>query len=205
MTKRMRIAIAVAGMLAVEASGPAHPRSWEVSLASIESESVKLNVGGDLPADAGSSAADAPAPGNPLWAIPISKLSATRDRPLFSVSRRPPTPAAPAAPAPTPAVSEQPPAPETPPFTLVGTIIGENSRIGIFFDETSKTATGIREGGSASGWTLRSLDQRSATVEGNGRTVTLDLPEPSAQEGPAPRASVKPKKHRFTHDNSDGL
>jgi hypothetical protein len=36
-----------------------------------------------------------PSTGNPLWAIPLSLLTATRDRPLFSVSRRPPVVAAP--------------------------------------------------------------------------------------------------------------
>src|SRR5262245_5386505 len=30
--------------------------------------------------------------GNPLWAIPLSALSATRDRPLFTPSRRAPAP-----------------------------------------------------------------------------------------------------------------
>ena len=61
------------------------------------------------PAPEGSGVADAPhsgaglAPspnatpraGNPLWAIPLSALSATRDRPLFSTSRRPPIVAVP--------------------------------------------------------------------------------------------------------------
>ena len=31
--------------------------------------------------------------GNPLWSIPLSALSATRERPIFSASRRPPQPA----------------------------------------------------------------------------------------------------------------
>src|SRR5213592_1892653 len=30
--------------------------------------------------------------GNPLWGIPMERLSATRDRPIFSLSRRPPPP-----------------------------------------------------------------------------------------------------------------
>src|SRR5690349_1383979 len=28
--------------------------------------------------------------GNPLWAVPLSALTATQERPVFSVSRRPP-------------------------------------------------------------------------------------------------------------------
>ena len=34
----------------------------------------------------------APPSGNPLWAIPIKDLSETRDRPIFTPSRRPPPP-----------------------------------------------------------------------------------------------------------------
>src|ERR1700721_2394532 len=34
----------------------------------------------------------APQPGNPLWAVPFSSLTVTRERPLFSASRRPPPP-----------------------------------------------------------------------------------------------------------------
>lgn len=34
----------------------------------------------------------APPGGNPLWGIPMDALSATRERPIFSASRRPPAP-----------------------------------------------------------------------------------------------------------------
>ena len=201
--RRLAAAATVAGLLAGPAVGLTRSRSYEASLAAIETESVGSDENGAAPAEGGVPAAEPSTAGNPLWAIPISKLSATRDRPLFSVSRRPRTPAAPAAPAPTPTVIAQPSAPETPPFTLVGTIIGDSSRIAIFYDETSKIASGVREGERASGWTLRSVDPRSATLEGSGRVVTLDLPEPAAQENPAPRTST-PRKHNL-HGNPDGL
>ena len=206
--------MAVAGSLAVHAEGVGISQFDEIARASIEIENSGPSLTRELPADAGAPAAEPPAAGNPLWAIPISKLSATRDRPLFSSSRRPPPPTVAGAPAPPPTAVVKPVAPETPPFTLVGTIIGENSRIAIFFDENSKTATGVREGDSASGWTLRSVDPRSAIVEGSGRTVTLDLPEPTAQESPAqeqdnpapPRASgPPPRRGKFQRNNSDGL
>jgi general secretion pathway protein N len=109
----------------------------------------------------------------------MSKLWVTRDRPLFSSSRRPPPPRVVAVPPPPPATAE-PVAPAAPPFTLVGTIIGEDKRVGIFFNETSKITMSIRLGDVDSGWTLRSIDPRSAVMESNGRLVTLDLPGPSA-------------------------
>ena len=203
--RRLAIAAALAALWAGGAAGLTRPQSYEVSVAAIETESVGPDVNGEAQAGGGSAAADPSPTANPLWAIPISKLSATRDRPLFSVSRRPRTPAAPSAPAQTPTAIAQPQAPATPPFTLVGTIIGDDNRIAIFYDETSKIASGVREGESASGWTLRSVDPRSATVEGSGRTVTLDLPEPSAQAGPAPPpVSAPPRRGKFQRNNSDG-
>ncbi len=209
--------MAVAGSLAAHAEGMGRSQFDEIARASIEIENSGPSLTRELPADAGPSsdggspAAEAPATGNPLWAIPVSKLSATRDRPLFSSSRRPPTPTVAAAPTPTPPAVVKPVAPESPPFTLVGTIIGENSRIAILLDENSKTSTGVREGDSASGWILRSVETRSAILEGSGRTVTLDLPEPTAQddadapprvaEAPSPRPRLR--KGKFRPDNPD--
>jgi hypothetical protein len=186
--RRTALAIAAVAVFACQVAGLAQPRSSAISLAAIETESAGPDVNGEASTDVGHPAPELPTTGNPLWAIPISKLSATRDRPLFSASRRPRTPTVAAAPAPTPTVP--PPAPETPPFTLVGTIIGENSRIAIFFDEGLETATGVKEGESNSGWILRSVDPRSAILDGSGRTVTLELPEPAAQESAAPQSAA---------------
>jgi hypothetical protein len=194
--RRTALAIAAVGVFACQVAGLAQPRYSAVSLAAIETENAGPDVNGEASTDAGHPPPELSTSGNPLWAIPISELSATRDRPLFSASRRPRTPTVAAAPGPTPTMAAQP-LPETPPFTLVGTIIGEKSRIAIFFNEALKTATGVKEGESDSGWTLRSVDPRSAILDGSGRTVTLDLPEPAAQESPASPVSATPRKRRF--------
>ena len=202
----MPVALAAAGLLTGTNARAGGPQFREVALAAIETESVVPDASGAAPAEGGSPTAEPSTTGNPLWAIPVSKLSATRDRPLFSVSRRPPTPAAPAAPTPTSTVAAPAPAPETPPFTLVGTIVGGDSRIAIFYDETSKIASGVREGERASGWTLRSVDPRSATLEESGRVVTLALPEPSGEVGsPPPPISASPARGKRRRLNSDGL
>jgi hypothetical protein len=195
-------AILVAAGLAGQAGALAAPPTHERSLASIEIENVTPDLG-DAPVNRESASPELSAPGNPLWAIPVSKLSATRDRPLFSASRRPRAPVVAAAPSPSP--SAPPAAPPAPPFSLVGTIIGENSRFAIFLDQASKTATGIKEGASVSGWTVRSIDPRSTVVEGSGRTVTLDLPEPKGQTASAPAVTQAPRKGRFAHDAPDRL
>jgi hypothetical protein len=46
---------------------------------------------------------------NPLWEIPLSSLSVTRERPIFSPTRRPPPPAAAAVPKPVAAPAKPPP------------------------------------------------------------------------------------------------
>ena len=138
--------------------------------------------------------------GNPLWAIPLRSLAATRDRPLFSASRRPPTPVIAAAPAPPSAapmpVAVRPPEPERPPMALVGTIVSANERIAIVVNEATKLVTRLREGDEDSGWRVRTVLARSAIVEKGEQSVTLGLPkpgdEPSAGETPvgAPAPSV---------------
>lgn len=199
-------ALAAAGLLAGPDARASGPQLRDVALAAIETERVVPEASGAEPAEGASQTVEPSRTGNPLWAIPVSKLSATRDRPLFSVSRRPATPAAPAAPTPTSTVASPAPAPETPPFTLVGTIVGGNSRIAIFYDETSKISSGVREGERASGWTLRSVDPRSATLEESGRVVTLALPEPSGEVGsPPPLVSASPARGKRRRLNSDGL
>ena len=122
-------------------------------------------------------------PGNPLWAIPLRTLSATRERPLFSPSRRPPAPVIPAAPtapqlAPAP-IALAPAAPERPQMTLVGTIVGAQARYALLQDETTHVVDRVREGDIEAGWFVRTVLPRSIVVEKGAQSVTLGLPDPS--------------------------
>ena len=81
--------------------------------------------------------------GNPVLAIPLSKLSMTRDRPIFSPSRRPPTIAAPPVMA-RPVEPAKPAAPENPPLVLVGTVAGEDSGIAVFVEQASENTVRLR-------------------------------------------------------------
>ena len=168
-----------------KADGSGRPGSAEFALASPEIGSRASSADDGAP-DGGepSPPVSEPPKGNPLWAIPMSKLSATHDRPLFSPSRRPPPPTIAAAPEPPPTLVK-PVVPESPSFKLVGTIIGEDNRIGIFVSETSQATIRIREGEGDSGWTLRSIDPHSAVFEGYGRMVTLVFPEAEQSGDPA--------------------
>jgi general secretion pathway protein N len=119
-----------------------------------------------------------PPPGNPLSRIPISSLSATRERPLFSASRRPPPPP------PSPQAANAAPSPpaelERPPLTLQGTAIGKPRDIALLLDETAKAPVRLHVGEAAEGWYLRSVDCRTATIEKDSRIVVLSLPAPGA-------------------------
>jgi general secretion pathway protein N len=123
-----------------------------------------------------------PLSANPLWAIPLTKLSGTRDRPIFSPSRRPPPPPVVAAePAPAP-----PPLPrkkelEPPPLSLVGTIASDEESFGIFLDPSTKQALRLKLGEDYQGWKLRAVQGREVTMEKDRQSAVLTLPTPSTQ------------------------
>jgi general secretion pathway protein N len=121
--------------------------------------------------------------GNPLWSIPLSALSATRERPIFSASRRPPQAAVvvpmAAGNAPAPAKA----APERPPLVLIGAVVGEGDAIAIFLDQTSQKIIRLRQGESLAGWELSSVRRREVMLKQAERTEILALPGPDDRAG----------------------
>jgi len=118
---------------------------------------------------------------NPLWAIPLKQLTLTRERPIFSPSRRPPPPAVANAPVvrppPRPA---PPPEPEKPQLALVGTVASERDGIGIFVETATKNVVRLRTGEAHKGWILRVVQGREATLEKNSELSVLALPPPGS-------------------------
>jgi general secretion pathway protein N len=127
------------------------------------------------------------AAGNPLWAIPLNSLPATRGRPLFSPSRRPPPAIVAAPPAPPPPE----PAPAGPPLTLVGTAVGGTRSIGVFVDQVTKKVIRLRTGEDHAGWMLRAIHGREAILEKDRREATLALQAADGTDREA--ASVEPR------------
>jgi general secretion pathway protein N len=126
-----------------------------------------------------------PPGGNPLWGIPVSALTATRERPIFSPTRRPPAPP----PEPVPAAEPPPPPPaepEQPLLSLVGTATGETDNVAVVVDQNTKNLVRLHVGEAVSGWYLRSIDSRAMTLEKDNRRVTLTLPAASESAAPAP-------------------
>jgi hypothetical protein len=117
--------------------------------------------------------------GNPLWSLPLSSLSVTRERPIFSPSRRPPPPPVIATPYVPPVSPPQPPAkppePDHPLLTLLGTLAGESQGVGIFLNETDKTPLRLKTGEDHEGWVLRSIRGGEAIFDKADRTATLTL------------------------------
>jgi len=140
--------------------------------------------------------------GNPLWAIPLGELQATRERPIFSSSRRPPAPQVFAlAAAEPPKLAPPPPEPTRPPLVLMGTIIGESRQIGIFLEETTKEMVRLATGEGHRGWLLRSVDRLGVQFERGERVATLMLRPPDQQKVPGADAAaiaelIPPVRHR---------
>jgi general secretion pathway protein N len=126
--------------------------------------------------------------GNPLWSIPLSALSATQERPIFSTSRRPPQRAVVApvelASAPQP---EKQAEPDRPTLTLIGAVVGDSDAIAVFLDRTSQKIVRLKQGDVHSGWVLSAVQGREVTLKKADRSETLVL---QRQEGTAAAPGV---------------
>jgi len=121
--------------------------------------------------------------GNPLWAVPLSALTATRERPIFSASRRPPPAPVAAAPVMQTRAPPPPPAPrvpERPRLSLVGTVGGEQG-IAVFVDQATQAIVRLRPGEGHDGWVLRAVGGREVTLESDRDTAILSLPRPDGR------------------------
>ena len=145
-------------------------------------------------------------PGNPLWAIPIKDLSVTRERPIFSPSRRPPPPAVAAAPY-VPPPPPRPAGPQRPQLVLVGTVVNSKEGFGIFLDQATNTVLRLKTGENHNGWILLSVQGREATLQKDRDAAVLALPARDTEQSgivvvpPAPEPPHNPPPG--SHHNPD--
>jgi general secretion pathway protein N len=128
-----------------------------------------------------------PASGNPLWSVPLSVLTATQERPIFSVSRRPP-PRAVVGPVVEPVaapVVQKPAEPEHPALALIGAVVGESDAIAVFLDRANQAVVRMRTGETHSGWELSSVLPREVTLKKAGQVEVLVLQRPDGLPGAA--------------------
>lgn len=115
--------------------------------------------------------------GNPLWSVPLSVLTATQERPLFSTSRRPPARAVVG-----PRIEPPPPAPvvekpaEHTSLALIGAVVGDGEAVAVFLDQASQRVVRLRQGETHGGWMMSSILRREVTLTKGDRTEVLMLP-----------------------------
>ena len=124
----------------------------------------------------------------------LSVLTATRERPIFSASRRPPQRAVVAAPveqarAPPPPKAAEP---DHPPLALIGAVVGENDAIAVFLDRTNQKIVRLRQGEAHSGWVLGAIQPREVTFRKADRTEVLALKGQDAALAAAAGAPAAP-------------
>jgi general secretion pathway protein N len=128
-----------------------------------------------------------PVSGNPLWSVPLSVLTATQERPIFSASRRPP-PRAVVGPLIEPVaapVVQKSAEPEHPPLVLIGAVVGESDAIAVFLDRTSMAVVRLRAGEAHSGWELSSVLPREVTLKKADQVEVLALQGPEGSPAAA--------------------
>jgi hypothetical protein len=111
---------------------------------------------------------DAVPPVSPLAAQPLDRLSNTRERPLFSPTRRPP--------APPPVVAAPPPPPPPPPdVALLGVVMdGEEARAVVRAGPGAKTLR-VGIGDDIGGWKVGQIEARQLVLLLDGRTATFTM------------------------------
>ena len=117
--------------------------------------------------------------GNPLWKVPLRSLQATRELPIFSVSRRPPVNSNGLSDKPAPPVIAERSAP--PNVALVGAIAGEANGMAIFLNSTTRVIVRLKPGETYLGWRLVSVTGRQATMQRDNEQAVLALSPPPAK------------------------
>ncbi len=127
-------------------------------------------------------ARDVPAVANPLWGIPINSLTATRERPLFTPSRRPPAPPAVAAPIERPKPAAVAAEPEKPSLSLVGIVAGSTDGFAVFINNATRDIVRLKTGEGHEGWILRAVHGREVVLEKDRHTAVIALPPPAGDQ-----------------------
>jgi general secretion pathway protein N len=105
-------------------------------------------------------------PASPLAAYPLDRLSATRQRPLFSPGRRPPTQP------PAPIVAAAPPPPN---LILVGTIMDADDARAVVGVGTAEKTRRVRIGDDIGGWKVTQIEEQKLVLSLDDRSATFTL------------------------------
>jgi hypothetical protein len=117
---------------------------------------------------------------------PLEELRATRERPLFSPSRRPDVEAAEA-----PEAAPVEENPDSLPFELTGVVLGVDTAVAILRNRDTQETVHLHRGETLEAWSIEEIASRHVVLRQEDRQVRLDLfaakPEGSAGvPSPAP-------------------
>jgi hypothetical protein len=130
--------------------------------------------------------------GNPLWAVTLDRLPATRDRPLFSPSRRPPAPPE----SHQVKVVAAVPTPRGPPsIVLLGVVTDISGAWALVRAGGSDKTMHARIGDEIAGWKVSEIASRGMVLSSEDRSVSFSLfahagAKNSAGSAPVAEASV---------------
>jgi len=113
---------------------------------------------------------------NPVAGVALSELTATRERPVFTPSRRPPSPA----PSREVVVAAAPPPqrvvpPTPPPFSLVGTVISRTVNIAIVKYDRTTEVIALKLGDIREGWTVSNIERGAVHLRIGDRNLEIAL------------------------------
>ena len=137
------------------------------------------------------------APGEANGVPPLEDLAATRDRPLFSSTRRPPP--APEEPEEAPPITEA----KSLNFELVGIVRSADAAYAIVRNTESKQETRVPRGQRFSGWTIEEIGERSVVLSGEAKRVRLRLYDESKAPGISIRRVGEPDEEHTASPDDD--
>jgi hypothetical protein len=154
----------------------------------------------DAPAGAGAQPDAALA--NPLAAHSIAEFTATRERPLFSPTRRPPPPPV-VAEVPRPVAPQSPASPPSPPsMALFGTVIGLNGARALIRSGDAGKIVEVGAGDAVGGWTVNQIDKRHLVLSLGERLATFEL---FSNQGANEHPAVVRQPRRMLEYNAAGV
>ena len=108
---------------------------------------------------------------NPVAALSLDQLSVTRERPLFSPSRR-------SSPPPVAAIIRPPPVQPPPPpptIELYGTIIDADQATAIIFFSANSQTQRVHIGDDVEGWKVEQIEERKLVLSQEERTAVFSM------------------------------
>ena len=142
---------------------------------------------------------------NPIVAQSIDSLSATRERPLFSPTRRPPARPA-AAPPPLVRRTDPVPPPSPPGVVLLGVVIGADTARAFVHSESPDKTLRVGIGDDIGGWKVNEIERHELILSLGDRSATFKIfdnakttePPPSVEPSPKPAQTQSPLQPQQT-------